>query len=433
MPDTIRDFVMQQPLFDAHEHVVTLPAFADLRPHYASLAGYAQSDLVTARGPVKPGEESLPPVDDPGHKAAYFALWRKSRATGYCRAIERACRDLLGLEYVEENADAISDAITKLKGADPAAAYVDVMQQKAGIAWGIKDSIRMPDDTRDELYPAFVRFNYRDDPLLYVGTRHEVTIREAAWGRSIHSLDDLIDGFMQSISDCLATGKVTSLKIGVAYRRALDFKEATRHEAELGFNRLMSIDPGSTTHLASATQSIRSAEELRPLHDYLTHVFVRRAADEDLPIQVHTGYLAGNRRVLTNVNPMQLLPLLIRYPAVRFDLFHAGWPFHHEMGTIGKHYPNVWINLCWAWTMNPVTMEHALDAWLDGVPHCKIFGFGSDTGNPICAYGYAVQAREGIARVLERRIARGDTDLPLAREVARAIMLENGVEFHDLG
>ena len=58
---------------------------------------------------------------------------------------------------------------------------------------------------------------------------------------------------------------------------------------------------------------------------------------------------------------------------------------------------------------------------------------GSDTGNPLCVYGYAVQAREGIARVLQRKIDRGDVDLSLAKEIAQAIMLDNGVEFHGLG
>ena len=237
---------------------------------------------------------------------------------------------------------------------------------------------------------------------------------------------------MQSITDCLATGKVTCFKIGVAYRRGLDFKDAPRHEAEAAFNKLMSFEQDETIERTEPIQSVWSNKELRPLHDYLTHAFVRRAVEEDIPIQVHTGYLAGNYRVLSNINPMQMVPLLLRYPRARFDLFHAGWPYHHELGAMGKHFPNVWINLCWAWTMNPITMEDALDAWLDGVPHNKVFGFGSDTGSPLCAYGYAVQAREGIARVLGRKIDRGDMDLALAEDVARAIMHDNGVAFHRL-
>jgi len=438
MSDSIRELVMNHPLFDAHEHISSVPDFAKQQPHYSNLTGYAGADLVTARGPLARGQSHLPPTDDPGHAKAFFALWRQSRNTGYCRATETACRDLLGLEFREENAQAVNQAYAKLLEGDARASYCDIMQKKAGVVWGIKDSISRPEDTQDELYPPeFIRFNYRDDQLLCILSRDDVAERESRWNRSIHDLDDLIDGLMQSISDCLGTGKVTSFKIGVAYRRGLDFENPTKHEAERAFNRLMSVRPDTTIeHSGVPSLPVRrsrlSSEELRPLQDYVTQRYVRRAADEGIPIQIHTGYLAGNMGILSNINPMQLVPLLTQYPQLRFDLFHAGWPYHHEMGTIGKAFPNVWVNLCWAWTMNPSTMETALDAFLDGVPHNKILGFGSDCHNPLLVYGYARQAREGIARVLQRRIDRGDMDRDLAGEVATAILLENGKQLHGL-
>ena len=77
-------------------------------------------------------------------------------------------------------------------------------------------------------------------------------------------------------------------------------------------------------------------------------------------------------------------------------------------------------------------MHRTLDAWLDGVPYNKIIGFGGDTRHPVASYGYAMQAREGIARVLEARIARGDMDPIMAEEAARAILFENGCDLHGL-
>ena len=432
MPESITDFVMSQPLFDAHTHLLTMPDFARMPRCYAQLAGYAGADLITAAGPTPPGASALPPADNPGHKEAFFDLWRKSRNTGYCRATERACRDLLGVEFREENAEAVNEALAAYMADDPDEVYRVTIHDRANVARGIKDNICRPEDAADGLYPDFIRVNYRDDALLCIRSRTDVREREARWGRSVHGLDDLVDGLMQSISDCLATGKVTSFKIGVAYQRGLDFQNPTKHEAEAAFNRLMSFEQDTTIDAGGNVQMRLSSPELRPLQDYITHRYIRRATDEGLPIQVHTGYLAGNWRVLSNINPMQLAPVLLQYPRTRFDLFHAGWPYHDELGTIGKHFPNAWINLCWAWTMNPATMEYVLDAWLDGVPHNKIFAFGSDIGNPLLVYGYAVQAREGIARVLQRKIDRGDMDLALAQGVARAIMLDNGVEFHGL-
>jgi predicted TIM-barrel fold metal-dependent hydrolase len=175
-----------------------------------------------------------------------------------------------------------------------------------------------------------------------------------------------------------------------------------------------------------------SSADLRPLHDYLVHVYVQRATEEDVPVQIHTGYLAGVRRDLRNISPLQLVPLLLRYGRTRFDLFHAGWPYTEELAIIAKNFPNVWISLCWAWTMNPIATERALDSWLDCVPYNKIIGFGGDTHHPLASYGYAMQARDGLSRVFERRIERGDMDEELAEEAARAILLTNGCELHGL-
>jgi len=441
MDDTIREIIFETPLFDDHEHLQPLPTLAEGEDSYLSIVGYASADLQVALGPMAPGQSPYPAERGPEYDRVFFSAWRKSRNTGYCRAIERACRDILGMEYTEENAGAIGKRLHELKGEDPGAFFSDVLENKAGIRWAIKDSINAPDQVADGLYPDFIRVNYRDDPLLVALNRDTILEREGRWGRSIHTLDDLVDGFMDSISRCLATGKVTSFKIGLAYSRGLEFGFPTRAEAEKAFNRMMFIGHGEKVlrqyeRVGGTAESLAipqlSGAELRPLHDYLVHAYIRRATDEGKPVQIHTGYLAGVNKDLRNINPMQLVPIFVKYTTTRFDLFHAGWPYTDELGTIGKHYPNAWLSLCWAWTMNPITMERALDAWLDGVPHNKILGFGGDTGHPVAAYGYAMQAREGMARVFERRMTRGDMDAPLAKDAARAILLTNGCELHGL-
>ena len=435
MSENIREFVMAQPLFDAHEHMDPLPQFAKWGWDLPTMAGYASADLVTARGPCAPGDPPGLQPDAPEFSRHFFEAWERSRNTGYCRAIERACRDLFGVEFRSENLDAIRERIAEEVSPDPEKWYCRTLQKRAGIQWIIHDSINMPEQVAPGQYPEFVRVNYRDKQLLRaLRSREDVAQLEARWRRSVHSLDQLVERLMRSISDCLATGKVTCVKIGVAYARDLVFADATHHEAERAFSRLMSSRHGESQDdgLLAPKHARLSAKQLRPLEDYLIHQLVRRATDENIPVQIHTGYLAGNWAELGNVNPMQLTTLLRQYRSTRFDLFHSGWPYHDIMAALGKHYPNVWVNMCWSWTMNPSTMERALDAFLDAVPYHKIFAFGGDTHTPFTAYGYAVQAREGIARVLERRIARGDMDLDFAKQVASRIMLDNGVEFHGL-
>jgi predicted TIM-barrel fold metal-dependent hydrolase len=159
---------------------------------------------------------------------------------------------------------------------------------------------------------------------------------------------------------------------------------------------------------------------------------VQRAAEFGLPIQFHTGYLAGNRGLLGQGDPRPLIPVLRRYAGVRFDLFHAGWPYSELMGAIGKAFPNAWLDLCWAWTMNPAQMERILSEWLAAVPHNKIFGYGGDTGSPFPMVGYALQARRGIANVLEAKVESGEYDEETARQVAQRVMHANAREFYGM-
>jgi len=433
----ITDFVMRQPLFGAHSHIWSVKDWAATPACFSAIAGYAAADLVTAAGPVGVGKSHLPAEDHPDYARRYFELWRASRFTGYCRATELACRDLIGVEYVEENAEAIGKAIPALIGEDARASYREILRERANIKWLIKDTIDAPEQMADDMFPPdLVRFAYRDDELLSIGSRADIADREARWQRSVHSVRELVDALNESISGCLATGKITSLKIGLPYRRGIAFGEPTLHDAERTFSRLMNVTPGVSLDVIDRSDvrvaSRLSAEELLPLQDYLVHQYVRRAEAEDLGVQVHTGYLAGNRGVLNNISAMDMVPFIVRYPRVRFDLFHAGWPYTEEHAVIGKEFPNVWLDLCWAWTMNPVTMEQTLDSCLACVPHTKIFAYGGDTMCPICEYGYAQQARAGIARVLERWIERDDMTLDDAEDVARHIMLQNGCLFHSL-
>jgi len=83
--------------------------------------------------------------------------------------------------------------------------------------------------------------------------------------------------------------------------------------------------------------------------------------------------------------------------------------------------------------MNPAASERALYEWLDAVPYNKIFAYGADTLLPWCNMGYALQAKQGVARVLARKVADGVFSEGTAREVADCILLHNGVSFYRLG
>jgi len=428
MPSSIREFVMNHPLFCHHNHHYNFAGFDKERDHYDyhSLLGYAWADLVTAAGARPPKD-----MDDP---ARVTAFWSQIKTTGYGRAVTLGCRELFNLEYSPENFPRITQALQSLiKGKSAAQVYEYCDRQKANTRWVLNDPGihgNDPAECQAGTYPDYYRFAWRMDHLFSLLDRGPIEVLQRATDISITSLDRLIQAVNANITRMKTGAPFAAIKIGMAYLRDLTVADPTRHEAEAAFNQIVSRD--NAREPTQENGGPVSSRQARPLGDYLFHRLMERADDEDIPVQIHTGYLTGNWRALNHTKASYLLPIFEKYRRLRFDLMHASWPWTSELGAIAKHYPNVYPDLCWAWAMNPAESERALSEWLDGVPHNKIFGYGADTGLPWCDVGYAMQARIGIARVLEQKIEAGYFSPQTAEEVAAAVMLHNGERFLSL-
>ncbi|MGH6644924.1 MAG: amidohydrolase family protein [Bradyrhizobium sp.] len=93
-------------------------------------------------------------------------------------------------------------------------------------------------------------------------------------------------------------------------------------------------------------------EDLKTLQDFLFRYCVGKAQEWDLPVKLHTGYIAGSgmmqpRRVRDNA--ADLSRLLQDFPDTRFVLMHIGYPYQEEFIALAKHYRNTAIDMCWAW------------------------------------------------------------------------------------
>ena len=428
MTPSIREFVMNHPLFSHHDHHRNFEEFEKARSGYdfKSLLGYAGADLTTAAG--------ARPAERPDEQARVAALWPKIRTTGYGRGVSLGCTELFDLDYSVENFPAITEALRSvIEGKSPAEVYDYFVRDKANNRWILQDGYFRPGHEsmlEKEMYADYYRFAWRMDDLFAITDAGPIDTLARATGADILTLDDLVKAMNADIDIFKATGKLASLKVGIAYQRDLVVGDPTHHEAERAFSRIRNR---KTFHDGIQQNSgAVSALEARPLADYMLHRLLQRANDEDLPVQIHTGYLAGNWGSLGGTKASNLIPVFEKYRRVRFDVFHASWPWASELGVIAKNYPNVHPDMCWAWTMNPAECERALSEWLDGVPFNKIFGYGADTGLPWCNVGYSIQARIGIARVLEQKMEAGYFSQATAEEVASAIMLKNGEEFYGL-
>jgi len=405
----IRNFVENEPIFETHNHQPGFNWHDWDRIDYREFTGYAHADIAVASGPGIP-ERKLTDEE-------FFQLWPFVRTTGYGRAVELGVRELFDLDYTLENSGAITQKLRDfVRAQSPAEIYADLFK-RARIVGSVNDILPAQDITVTRRmdhsgFPDFFRFAPRLEMLHVIKEATPVHDLEQLLDVSITTLRELEQGIEKVIQDAVSLGHVAALKIGVAYLRSLDFDEPSEAGAEAAFSALMA---GRDT-------------DLKPLHDWLFHHYVRCAAEHDLTMQIHTGYLAGVKQDFRQGDPSGLIPVFMKYPDVRFDLFHAGWPWSELMGAIGKQFPNVWLDLCWAWSMNPVQMERTLDEWLSCVPSNKILGFGADTTTPFCVVGYAKQARNAIANVMERKIERGEYDEQTARFTARRVLHDNANE-----
>ena len=107
-------------------------------------------------------------------------------------------------------------------------------------------------------------------------------------------------------------------------------------------------------------------------------------------------------------------------------------PYNDELVALAKHYRNIWVDLCWAWSIDPYSSRDFLRRFIHAVPINKIFAFGGDTGWPTSSMAYAIQARNEIRRALEAEAADGYMTEKDAMWIATRIMRDNQFDCFDV-
>jgi hypothetical protein len=180
-----------------------------------------------------------------------------------------------------------------------------------------------------------------------------------------------------------------SLKVGTAYGRDIAIEEHPGKEADTA---LLAMNSNQVLNTSLAVT------------DFVHDLAAEACAEKGLPMQIHTGYLAGNtlENELHKTYAARMERFLARHPGTRFDLFHGSFPQWGEVLTLARHYPNVFVNMCWVPSTSESIAEAMLTAALDAVPVNKIM-YGGDAHSPEMAYGVAQLFRGIVERVLEKR------------------------------
>lgn len=382
-------------------------------------ANYARADLAVAGMPEADLDRFFSPGLAPAAKwrlvAPYFA---RTRHTGYMRAIRETVRILYEQEDLrEDTCEAVSRAVAE--GVRPGF-YRRILADTAGIAYAQVNAVDPPlalPVFRDTDQPDLLA---QDLSTMVLSTALDIETGARLAGRDVATLSDwhgIIDWAFETYGP-----RAIATKNQSAYQRRLDYAPVTADEAAPLFERYRK-DPTSL-----------SPEEYKAVQDHLFHYCVRKAIEYGLPVKLHVGYHAGRGSMsLDHVrkNASDLCVLLKAYPDARFDLFHINYPYQDEAIALAKHFHNAYIDMCWAWIINPAACVRFVKEFVTTAPINKLLTFGGDYRVVEVVPGHARVARDGLTQALTELVEERQIDLGEAPDLAARLMRGNAEELFD--
>ena len=409
----IRQYLDTMSVVDTHEHLVSFevikksksPDFMWLFHHYADddikSAGMSKTQFATLL------TDSLTIAEKWKIMRPFYEL---SFNTAYNRVTCLAIIKLFGMSGLDDVS--VQVLSNKLKEAYQTDWYKTVLTEKCGIEFLINDSPKNAND------PAYFRYTKR---FGYFNLDSKARIEELArqQNKTVQTLDDLVDALNTEFEKAVKEG-LTVVKNSAAYFRSLYYEDVSKAEAEKTFLKIM-----------QSTNSV-TAEEAKPLSDYMLHRLLDLADKHNIPVQFHTGLQAGDGNYITHSNPALMANLFLKYRNVKFILFHGGYPYGGELGTLAKNFRNVYIDLCWLYIISPSYSERFLHEWLETVSAGKIMAFGGDYENVENIYGHLLFAKEIIGNVLIDKVRERYFSEMEALQIARLILHDNAVRLFKL-
>lgn len=421
MPNTSQESLRQELLetmeslytVDCHSHTVLRRDYYRMGPRdLFSLMAYFNRDIEgTAGRPLealcreaKSDEERWRILKGVLERAGNVSYWRHNIVT-YQR--------LFGLQeddLTDSNWRTVNEAI-RTRTADPNW-YAHVTRDISRLETQVRN-IPWFEDWEPEFFTAVLRMEPALE-LIHTKTRERL---EQHLNRNLDNLAALKEGLATLVDSYRKRGAV-GIKLAHAYRRTLASEPVEASEADRTFAKALKGEP-----LTSA--------EVKAFEDHLIYFLADLCTDLNIVFQIHTG-VQTNWGHIPDSDPLLLIPLIRSHRSTRFDLFHAGYPYSREIGMLGKHFPNVWLNMAWMYVITMEGSRQTLREWIDLVPAERLLGFGSDVHWPEMVYAHLVMARSCLADVLAEKVRRDFLSKNWAFRLAQMMLRDNALRLYGL-
>lgn len=412
--------IAQTRLIDTHEHLNSEQVFVERGPDLLQdlFDNYVTADLLVA-GASEEAVRRLLDGSDPNLSARLKGVrdaWLRCRHTGYGEAVRLIARQIYDIEEISELTPAqLTAAQNRNQELRRPGERLRLLRDVANLdhvqvddfRWECPPDLSGPDFFLYDLsWSSFCRGRL-DLPALY-----------DAVGVAVEGIDTLRSAIEALFA--MHGPLAIAVKSQHAYERTLLWEERNDADAERSLLR----------HLAG--EELSEGERLC-LGDWCMARGVEYATAHNLPFKIHTGYYAGTGRMpVERIRPGHLCALLTRYPKARFVLMHNAYPYSDELIAIAKHYPNVYIDMCWAWSIDPYSACDTLRRTIHAVPSNKVFIFGGDTFWPSASVAYAAQARTWLTRALQAEVNDGLLSEREAMAYATRLMRDNQLDCFDI-
>ncbi len=224
------------------------------------------------------------------------------------------------------------------------------------------------------------------------------------------SLSDLLDAFRAKLDEEARRPNVRFFKSVIAYRTGLAIQNVSESIALAAWKEHQAYgDPAD-----------------KILRDYLFQIAAEKAAEHDLPFQLHTGHTSITN-LWPNVNPILLTPFLNQpeMQDTRFVLVHAGYPYCTEAGFMTSIYPNLMLDLSLMIPWSSIGIAKRIEQVLESAPTSKIM-YGSDGIQAPEMYWISAKiGRRALGQVLDNLVAMDAVDIDEALEIAEGILYRN--------
>jgi predicted TIM-barrel fold metal-dependent hydrolase len=414
--------VFQTSFIDTHEHLIdekerlggTSHPFVKSDDWTEVFSNYLAADMLAAGMPEEDKEKFLSPKVDPLKKWALLKpYWPAIKNTGYGLAVRISVKELYGIDEISDK------TIRKLQSG-----YEKI--RRPGFYKHILNDLAKIESCQ---------VNYIDNPFKESSTPTLLMQDLCIWkmlegpdfeqcgkrpGIKVASLSDwhkVIDWWFNKYGEYAVA--VKSLN---AYARDINYDKVPPEEVEQIFKKR--LDNKTLT-----------PNEQKMLEDHLFWYAVDKATEHNLPVKLHTGYHAGNDYMilpwLLN-NPGSATALCRLSPKTKFVFMHICYPYYEEMISIAKHYTNAYIDMCWAWLINPVAAKDFLKKFIVTAPANKVLTFGGDYVIVEPVLGHATLARRGIALALSELVEEKWLSLDEGLELIDSIMNGNARSIFNL-